>query len=177
MIPSRLLFLPSLAIALSLPGSCEVTTQASSPSPPSPPSPTVAADSPLAQMERLVHEQVNRYRTQQGFSPLRLDPLVSQQARQHSQAMATGRVPFGHQGFDRRIEVISRQISYRAAAENVGYNQGYGDPATRAVEGWIDSPSHRSNMQGSYDITGVGIAKNAKDEYYFTQIFLRTPSP
>lgn len=177
MILSRFLLFPSLAIALSLPGSCEVATQASSPSPTSPPSPTVAADSPLAQMERSVNEQVNRYRTQQGFSPLRLDPIVSQQARQHSQAMAAGRVPFGHQGFDRRIEVISRQISYRAAAENVGYNQGYDDPAARAVQGWLDSPGHRQNIKGDFDLTGIGIAKNEKDEYYFTQIFLRTPSP
>jgi uncharacterized protein YkwD len=28
-------------------------------------------------------------------------------------------------------------------------------------------------MVGAYDLTGIGIAKNAKGEYYYSQIFIK----
>ncbi len=87
--------------------------------------------------------------------------------------MAGGRVPFSHQGFKQRVKVISRMIPYHSAAENVAYNQGYGDPDREAVQGWLKSTEHRINIEGQYDLTGIGIAKNAVGEYYFTQIFIR----
>ena len=75
-----------------------------------------------------------------------------------------------HSGFDRRIEALS--ISYRSAAENVAYNQGYRDPVKQAVEGWIESEGHRQNLTGNYNLTGIGAVKNQQGEYYFTQIFI-----
>ena len=69
-------------------------------------------------------------------------------------------------------EAIAKAIAYSAAAENVAYNSGYSDPATQAVQGWLKSTGHRQNLEGNYNLTGIGIAKNAKGEYYFTQIFI-----
>ena len=62
-------------------------------------------------------------------------------------------------------------IPYSAATENVAYNQGYNDPATQVVKSWLQSSGHRQNIEGQYKLTGVGIAKNARGEYYFSQIF------
>jgi uncharacterized protein YkwD len=56
----------------------------------------------------------------------------------------------------------------------VAYNQGYSKPDEQAVEGWIKSSGHRKNMEGDFDLTGIGITKNAKSEYYFTQIFIKS---
>ncbi len=86
--------------------------------------------------------------------------------------MASGKVPFSHQGFEQRVSIIRRQIPYQAAAENVAFNQGYSNPAEQAVEGWIKSDGHRVNIEGQYNLTGIGIVKNAKNEYYFTQLFI-----
>jgi uncharacterized protein YkwD len=127
----------------------------------------------LHTLEQSVHEQVNQYRKSHNLPPLTLDAGISAQARAHSEAMANGRVPFSHNGFDQRVKTIARSISYRGAAENVAYNQGYTNPGEQAVQGWIKSTGHRQNMEGQYDLTGIGIAKNAKGEYYFTQIFIR----
>lgn len=141
-------------------------------------SPTPATTSPTPKMspptamEQSIHQQVNQYRTQRNLSALTLDPRISEQARIHSQNMANGQVPFSHNGFEERVDAIGRLISYRAAAENVAYNFGYSNPAKNAVEGWIKSPGHRQNMEGQFNLTGIGIAKNAKGEYYFTQIFI-----
>ncbi len=134
-----------------------------------------AASSPTyATLEQSVHTQINKYRQSRGLAPLTLNATISAQARAHSEAMAQGKVPFSHQGFETRIQVISQTIPYRGAAENVAYNQGYRDPATQAVQGWLKSPGHLKNIQGGqYNLTGIGVAKNAKGEYYLTQIFIQ----
>lgn len=126
----------------------------------------------LTALEQSIYEQINQYRQSRNLSPLKLDSRITEQARLHSQAMASGRVPFGHQGFEQRAGAIKRVIPYRKAAENVAYNQGYRAPDREAVQGWLKSISHRTNIEGQYDLTGIGIAKNAKEEYYFTQIFV-----
>lgn len=125
-------------------------------------------------LEQSVHQQINQYRAEHNLPPLTLDPRISEQARLHSRAMANAKVSFGHGGFKQRIDAINRVIPYRSAAENVAFNKGYSNPGQQAVEGWIKSPGHRINIEGQYNLTGIGIVKNAKGEYYFTQIFIRT---
>lgn len=131
---------------------------------------TIAQNTELT-LARQVHQQVNEYRQSLNLAPLTLNAEISQQARKHSQNMAENKVEFSHSGFDRRIKAL-KGINYRSAAENVAYNQGYGDPVEQAVAGWIESESHRQNMTGNYNLTGIGVAKNQRDEYYFTQIFI-----
>ena len=125
-------------------------------------------------LEQSVLRQINQYRADRKLSPLKLDARISTQSLAHSQAMANGQVPFGHDGFAQRIQAISQSIAYRSAAENVAYNMGYADPATQAVKGWLKSPGHLKNIQGSFDLTGIGVVRNSKGEYYFTQIFIRS---
>ncbi|MEH2162037.1 MAG: CAP domain-containing protein [Nostoc sp.] len=124
-----------------------------------------------ADLEQSVFTQINDYRASQGLPTLTRNAAIDNQARIHSQQMANGEVPFGHTGFSERIQAIG--IYYRAAGENVAYNQGYSDPATTAVQGWLKSPGHLANIKGNYDKTGIGIAATNTGKVYFTQIFLR----
>ncbi|MEH2137803.1 CAP domain-containing protein [Nostoc sp.] len=124
-----------------------------------------------AALEQSVFIQINNYRTSQGLPALTRNAAIDNQARIHSQDMANGKVPFGHTGFSDRVQAIG--ISYRAAGENVAYNQGYSDPATIAVQGWLKSPGHLANIKGNYDQTGIGVAATSTGKVYFTQIFLR----
>lgn len=133
----------------------------------------VSQSSNLEAMERSIHTQINQYRRSKGLPAFTIDSRITQQARAHSQAMASGKVPFSHQGFDQRVKVISRAISYSGAAENVAQNQGFSNPDRQAVQGWIKSPGHRKNIEGSYNLTGIGIARSSNGAYYFTQIFIR----
>ena len=126
-----------------------------------------------ADLEQSVFDQINQYRVGRGLSRLTQDARIATQSRNHSQAMANGQVPFGHAGFQERVRVIGQQIPLRGAAENVAYNKGAKDPAKQAVEGWLKSSGHRSNIEGNFNLTGVGVAQNGKGEYYFTQIFIR----
>ncbi len=145
------------------------------------PSPNLSSESQnqsensITELEESIHKLVNQYRRSQNLPPLKLDSRISQEARIHSENMAAGKVPFSHNGFEERAKAVGKYISYRKFAENVAFNQGYSDPPKSAVEGWINSPGHEKNMVGDFNLTGIGVAKNSKGEYYFTQLFALDP--
>jgi uncharacterized protein YkwD len=142
---------------------------------PSATKPNSVASNPsrFSDLEAAVHKQVNQYRQSVNLPPLTFDPSISAQARVHSQAMASGKAGFSHVGFEDRVKAIAKSIPYTSAAENLAYNEGYSDPVNQAVKGWIKSPGHRVNMEGNFDLTGVGVVKTPQGRYYMTQIFIR----
>ncbi|MFM6183208.1 MAG: CAP domain-containing protein [Dolichospermum sp.] len=121
-------------------------------------------------LEESVFIQINQYRAKRGLKQLIVNEKISEQARIHSENMASGKVPFSHQGFEQRVMAIP--LKYSSAAENVAYNTGYINPANEAVSGWLKSPGHLKNLQGKYNLTGVGVATNEQGQVYLTQIFL-----
>jgi uncharacterized protein YkwD len=127
----------------------------------------------IAALEQSVQKKINAYRATRGLPALPLNATISNVARTHSQNMASGKVPFGHQGFQTRIQTLSKTFVFRAAGENVAYNRGFSDPAATAVNGWLKSAGHLTNIIGNYNLTGIGVATNSKGEYYFTQFFWR----
>lgn len=133
---------------------------------------TKVASSAITDLEKAVNQQINQYRASKKLPPLTIDPRISKIARIHSENMASGKVRFSHDGFEGRAKAIT--IPYQSVAENVAYNFGFSDPVRNAVKGWIKSDGHRKNMEGQFNVTGIGIAKNAKGEYYFTQLFVRS---
>ncbi|MEM8780533.1 MAG: CAP domain-containing protein [Cyanobacteria bacterium P01_G01_bin.49] len=126
----------------------------------------------LIALEAEINQRVNQYRSSKNLPPLKMNAQISYVARQHSQNMARKNATFSHDGFDKRAKTVEKTIPYQAFAENLAYLKGYPDLASVAVQGWIDSPGHRKNMEGNFNLTGIGIAKNADGEYYFTQLFL-----
>jgi uncharacterized protein YkwD len=140
--------------------------------PASPASAGAATPAP-AELEREIHLQVNQYRARRGLPPLAYDERVAAVARSHSAAMASGERAFGHQGFQERTEAVVRVVpAARAFAENVAYDGRTGPRlAQLVVQGWIDSPAHRANLEGRYDLTGIGVAVARDGRRYFTQIF------
>ncbi|QLE59336.1 CAP domain-containing protein [Nostoc sp. TCL26-01] len=130
-----------------------------------------ASNSNAASIEQAVFEQVNQYRASQGLPALSRNAAIDDQARIHSQNMASGKVPFSHQGFEQRVKALN--MSYKSANENVAYNQDR-DPATKAVQSWLQSSGHLANIKSNSNLTGVGVAVNGKGVVYFTQIFIRS---
>jgi uncharacterized protein YkwD len=171
-------FLVTLALLAAITTTAQANEKIDSPDPlVSPPS-----QSPIANparfnhvmdgIELAVYNRVNLYRMSLDLPPLIIDPAISAQAKAHSEEMAkTGTM--NHDGFENRIKSISQTVTYRSAAENVATNLGNTQPDIVALQGWIDSPGHYRNLVGRYDLTGIGVAQDAKGEYYFTQIFIR----
>ena len=130
-----------------------------------------------ADLEHRVHRLVNEHRVSRGMKPLVFDPEISAIARRHSRDMASGRVGFGHGGIESRRQEIVAFIAQAGVGENVAANNGESSQAgDMAVANWLESPGHRRNIEGSYELTGVGIAQGPAGEYYFTQLFVRAPS-
>ena len=85
--------------------------------------------------------------------------------------MASGKVGFGHSGFNSRAKAIQKSMnSVTSVAENVAEGQM---TAREVVDGWLHSPGHKKNIEGNFTLTGIGYASDKKGNIYFTQIFSR----
>jgi uncharacterized protein YkwD len=131
-------------------------------------------DAPAASaLESQIHGLVNDRRADRALPPLQWDPRIAEAARQHSQAMASGRRPFGHDGFDARASALGSVMTMRSMAENVAYDSRDGSRlASQVVDGWILSSGHRQNIDGTFTRTGIGVARGGDGTRYFTQIFV-----
>ncbi len=183
-IPGRVGFFPFYFLLLAFTSGCDsvvsgakdilVTPATPIASVPPPKNPNKKPNtSRYAALEAEIHAKINKYRQSQNLPPLTLDPRISEQARLHSQAMASGKATFSHDGFEKRVDAIAKSIPYRSAGENLAYNQGYRKPVDQAVEGWLNSPGHHKNIVGDFDVTGIGVVKTPQGRYYFSQIFIR----
>lgn len=144
-------------------------TPSSSRSTPAP----ASATEPAGNMEEDILKYINDYRRSKGLGGLQMIDAASQQAAQHSRNMASGRTAFSHDGFEQRIANIKKAMGadyMAAAAENVALGQL---SAREVVNGWLKSAGHKKNIEGNYNLTGVGVARNSKGVMYYTQIFLR----
>jgi uncharacterized protein YkwD len=124
-------------------------------------------------MEREVARLVDAHRAAQRLPALAYDIRVAAIARAHSRDMARHDVPMGHDGFRHRADLVDRIMSFDAIAENVALNDYPGTRTVRvAVSGWLASPHHLENIEGKYDVTGVGIVRSGDGTYYYTQLFV-----
>ncbi|MBE0644867.1 MAG: CAP domain-containing protein [Bacteroidetes bacterium] len=135
---------------------------------------TPPTDPGISEIEARVLTLVNQYRVDNGYAPLTRNDIIDAQARKHSTNMAAGSVPFSHDGFEDRVNEIRKNINIGGAGENVAMNSGYSDPARVAFDGWIKSDGHRANIEGNYDLTGIGVAQSSSGAYYLTQIFAKS---
>ncbi len=122
--------------------------------------------------EEKVFELTNAERKKQDVSLLKLSAELSKIARAHSENMARQKkmdhVLDGKSPFDR---IKATGMRYYYAGENVAWGpDNIGMPAV--MDGWMNSEGHRKNIL-SKDFTeiGIGIARNADGQIYFTQLF------
>ena len=114
---------------------------------------------------------VNADRGKQGLAPLKLNEVESSIALKHSRDMANGKVPFGHSGLNARAKAIRKALG---GISSVGENVASGPMNAReVVDGWLNSPGHKRNIEGNFTLTGIGYAMDGKGNIFFTQIFTR----
>jgi uncharacterized protein YkwD len=130
----------------------------------------VSNETRLDMMETQILQFVNEDRKQHGLSPLEMNGLESSLASKHSHDMATGKVKFGHDGFNARAKAIQKAIGSTDVGENVASGPM---TAREVVDGWLNSPGHKKNIEGNFTLTGIGYATDKKGNIFFTQIFSR----
>lgn len=118
-----------------------------------------------------IYRLVNKYRQGKGLGTLKLNDAINKEAARHSRNMATNKVPFGHEGFNDRFDRLAKAIpGATSMAENVEYTTG---DAAHVVDNWVHSPMHRKNMEGNYNLTGIGVAVGQSGQVYYTEIFIK----
>jgi uncharacterized protein YkwD len=126
------------------------------------------------QDQQTILDEINQYRLAHHLQPLKINKNISLVAEKHSSNMSHGNIPFGHVGFNNRTNQLFAQISKpQAIAENVAYGNL---DAKKVVQLWLNSEGHRRNIEGNYNLTGIGITYNDDGLAYYTQIFIRTQS-
>lgn len=121
-------------------------------------------------LELEIFSQINIHRSSVGRAALTLEDNIQQLCRQHSQAMAQGTIPFGHDGFQARSTRLLKQIGGTGTAENIAQGQR---SALDVVSRWLQSPRDRRNIEGDYNLTGIAVAKDERGSNWFTQLFLK----
>jgi uncharacterized protein YkwD len=127
-------------------------------------------DADLAFAARVV-ALCNAERAKSGARALVNDAAIARVATFRSADMVA-RNYFAHtdpDGHDPFWHLRDAGISYRAAGENIA--MGYATPEA-VVTGWMNSSGHRANiLNASFGKLGVGLARNAKGQIYWTQLF------
>jgi uncharacterized protein YkwD len=118
-----------------------------------------------------VVKYTNQFRKSKRLPALEMRDDLNEIARRHSDDMATGKRPFGHDGFNQRESEVQKIVQpFSEMAENVAYGATTGK---EVVQMWKDSPSHRENMLGNYKYMGIGTAVDNHGTIYFTALFVR----
>lgn len=127
----------------------------------------------LPQIEIDVEKGINAHRKSSGLPILQSDAEVTKIARVHSDNMASGKVEFGHGGFDDRFAQIKGHLQIASAAENISRHKRITDHAKTAISNWLASPGHLENINGDFDLTGVAAATSKDGTVYITQLFVK----
>ena len=139
----------------------------------------------VAELELKVHAGINAERARNGRPPLKWEEQLAAVARAHSDDM-TRRGYFSHDtpeglGPSDRIDRAGYSCwkgSHYGVAENIAIETTLDNldrTAAEAVQGWMNSPGHRTNLLGAqYDRTGIGASFGTWRGYravYLTQVF------
>ena len=127
----------------------------------------------LRELESGLSIRINEYRVSAKKPPFESNEKVAKLARAHSRDMAKGKVGFGHDGLQERAAVIGTSIAIAGLAENISRHDRSSGFVDAAMKKWLTSPLHKKNIDGDYDLAGVGAAQDAKGVIYFTQVFVK----
>ena len=126
----------------------------------------------IAALELEIHSLINNYRSGKGLRELKTNDAIKAEALGHSKNMALGKVPFSHKGFDDRFSRLAIIFNISSGSENVANGPA---EAKTIVEGWLASPKHKENIEGDFNMTGIGISQAKNGSYFYTQIFVKSP--
>jgi uncharacterized protein YkwD len=122
------------------------------------------------ELRKDILKYTNKLREKKRLPALIIHDDLNDIADKHSKNMASGKVSFGHGGFDQRSATVRKKLDVESVAENVAFGVNSGKAV---VDLWETSRGHRMNMLGDFKYIGIGIAKDKRGTLYYTEIFAR----
>lgn len=121
--------------------------------------------------EKEIFDAINRAREEAGLASLKIDDDLQNICRIKAQEMVE-KGYFSHQSptYGSPFEMLKKeQISYKVAGENIAGNSDN----KKAVDAWMNSESHKSNIiNNSYNYTGVAVVNSQKYGKIYVQMFI-----
>ena len=126
----------------------------------------------FAAYQQEVVNLVNKERAKYGLSALKSNSSLANVATIKSQDMVNKNY-FNHTSptYGSPFDMMKQfGISYKTAGENIAMGQ---KTPSEVVTAWMNSEGHRKNiLSSSFTQIGVGVAKNANGQLYWTQMFI-----
>ncbi|TCK69095.1 cysteine-rich secretory family protein [Winogradskyella wandonensis] len=120
-------------------------------------------------LEIEVLELINNYRISNGFSALSNNGTVKAVAYTHSDYMRISN-EVSHHNFYVRKQSLQENENAQVVSENVAF--GYTN-AQSVVNAWINSPGHRSNIEGDFTHFDISAEQDENGDWYYTNIFIK----
>lgn len=125
----------------------------------------------LSSDEKEVFDLINKQRTNNGLTALKMDSEALNVARIKAQDMVDNNY-FSHNSpiYGSPFEMLnSFKVTYKTAGENIAGNSSN----SGAVNAWMNSSGHKANiLNSSFNYTGIGVVKSSKYGKIYVQIFL-----
>jgi uncharacterized protein YkwD len=129
----------------------------------------------MTKEEKILLDLTNKERKDKDLPALRASPLLFKVARAHSVNMAKQK-KMSHNLDGKTSAQRMKDAGYKYFAQ--GENVAEGDfpqrvlPLDILMKGWMESKGHRENiLKPVFTEIGLGIARDDKGNYYFTQLF------
>lgn len=127
--------------------------------------------STLSSDEKEVFDLINKQRTNNGLSALKIDTEVQNVARIKAKDMVDNNY-FSHNSptYGSPFDMLkSFKVSYKTAGENIAGNSSN----SAAVTAWMNSSGHKANILNSaFNYTGIGVVKSSNYGKVYVQIFI-----
>ena len=128
-------------------------------------------NSNLSSDEKEVFDLINKQRTNNGLTALKIDNEVQRVARIKAQDMVNNNY-FSHTSptYGSPFDMLkSFKVSYKTAGENIAGNSSN----SNAVTAWMNSSGHKANiLNSSFNYTGIGVVSSPKYGKIYVQIFI-----
>ncbi len=121
------------------------------------------------QIEIEIMELINAYRINEGLNRLEDHSTVKAVASTHTDYMVEV-ANVSHDNFFQRKQSLESNAEANEVTENVAY--GYSS-AESVVNAWLNSPSHKENIEGDFTDFDVSAEQNNDGKWYFTNIFIK----
>lgn len=112
---------------------------------------------------------VNEYRVSKGLNALSIIEHISYVSAGHDDYMISVNA-VNHDNFNDRKINMQQVLGATRVGENVAY--GFSTPEA-ALNAWIQSDSHRANLEGDYSHFGIAVKNNLEGRKYYTNIFIK----
>lgn len=120
-------------------------------------------------LEIEILELINAHRINNGLNTLNDNGTVKAVAYTHTDYMVEVNT-VSHDNFYVRKQSLQENENARVVSENVAY--GY-TSAQSVVNAWLNSPSHRSNIEGDFTDFDISAEQNEDGKWYYTNIFIK----